>query len=258
MQNLEIDPSHNEPFQLLSLLPFDNAELMELDDFVKTHPFLSMLLDVLGWDLALPAGLGRLRRACEFWSRAEIDWGSSPSPDFRPDDIARLFLEYCTVAEILLGAKTDTAQSIAGRAAGIVGDDAMSRLTMFKEVKDLYDKRSRFVHDGDVLMAFEDLGGIRELVRTCLQYALKWVSWRAIVAEDTDVREAIDEVVQLGERIVADGTHQEDTLKCFFEWACKRFADHDAFLEHCDKLRFGGERLQLSFKWPINEVEDSA
>lgn len=106
---------------------------------------------------------GRFRRALHFWSRAEAAFGTSAY------DVADRFLQYMSAIEVAISSRSRVTQSVCQRVANICRSADVKR-----EMKDLYDARSRYVHDGLPHVRWLSLLRLRELARLVLRDLAQW------------------------------------------------------------------------------------
>jgi hypothetical protein len=162
----------------------------------------------------------RIYRALQFWSDAELRRDEMEGLHTSPWSLADLFLRYCIVLEVLLASGHGVTEAIATRAAAIHVDDPEERLSIAAKVRGLYDKRSRYVHAGEIAIQASDVREMRETVRPCLGYAVRWLGERA-------------SAISVEEPVTEDNV--EKILDMMF--------GSDDFAQHCDRLRFGGRRI---------------
>lgn len=106
---------------------------------------------------------GRFRRALHFWSRAEAAFGTSAY------DVADRFLQYMSAIEVAVSSRSRVTASVSQRVANICRNADVKR-----EMKDLYDARSRYVHDGLPHVRWLSLLRLRELARLVLRDLAQW------------------------------------------------------------------------------------
>ncbi len=109
---------------------------------------------------------GRFRRALHFWSRGEAFHRSSGGSAF---DVADRYLAYMTAIEVAISSRSRVTASVSQRVANICRNMDVKR-----EMKDLYDVRSRYVHDGLPRVKREELVRLRELARLVLRDLAQW------------------------------------------------------------------------------------
>lgn len=113
---------------------------------------------------------GRFRRALHFWCRAEGLTGSLEGSTY---DVADRFLDYLTAIEVAVGTdRKRVTQSLIQRV--VVASATLDSNATAKLVRDLYDVRSRYVHDGLPHVGRDDLKHARELARLVLRHLASW------------------------------------------------------------------------------------
>jgi hypothetical protein len=228
-----------------ALLPLDETEFRGFHELVANNPITELIIYHCLMPGSIPVGtigksgrsVERIRKALQFWSRAELLGARLTHGYLTPWRVADAYLEYSTVLEILLGSGSELSEIIASRAAGILETVAEKRVEMRRTVKNLYGLRSKFVHEGSYLIRIAELHEIREIVRRCLIHSLRWLTAGSerLLREEPNRLESFFETV----RVVLDSTESADERRAI-EALSKIFADED-FGEHCDLLRFGND-----------------
>jgi hypothetical protein len=217
-------------------LPLDDREMQALMKRFDSHPAMSAVIKSLVLQIGdLPPTLNRIRKAFRFWTKAELQREKLENICLSPWEQAELFLDYCTVAEILLGANSNVVEVLSTRAAAIVAAEPEDRIETAARVKSLYDKRSRYVHEGEALIRYQDLLDVRDITRHCLQYALQWAAVQLL-----------DSAAYLNSTVLHDESDaNEATTEDFAQILSDKAFGREEFSRHCDLLRFGGPRAQL-------------
>jgi hypothetical protein len=167
--------------------PFDAQELERIE---KAHinPLVSHVVDVLANRGLQESMTHKLQKAFHFWSKAELRRSSLADIQCSSWSLGELFLDYCMTLEILLGEKAEVVQLLSSRAASLLADDWSDRLDVFQLVKELYGKRSQYVHEGTITIQYADVSVLRNVVRQCLLYALLWTASVSAVARRLKIR----------------------------------------------------------------------
>ena len=122
------------------------------------------------------AAVERVRRALHFWAKAERVFWRLKDEAQSVWTIGDAFTAYTTALETILTRDRTTVQDLSTRAASILADTPQERLDAVKQIKDLYDLRSRYVHAGNALVRPNELRSIRSATRQCLLDLIRWVS----------------------------------------------------------------------------------
>ena len=90
-------------------------------------------------------------------------------------DLGLAFLSLMIAMEVLLNPSKDELRYRVSRNTGVLlGQDRVEGETIFKEMKDLYEKRSKLVHTGDrSLVAREDVLKLRRYAREAIKEAMR-------------------------------------------------------------------------------------
>jgi hypothetical protein len=223
------------------IVPLDASELQRAEKLLAL-PFMEAIVLGMGGPAQLPSMLQKLKKTFHFWTRAELRRAGLKAIEFTAWSLAEVFLDYCMVLEILLGEKSEVVQIVSSRAAVLLSDDPEGRMKAFGLIKDLYGKRSRYVHEGVVSVRHRDVLDIRDVVRQCLLYALKWTSFVAKIKYASDTQKHDEKLAVLrtafkrrefSPEVEQSGQEVFNTL----------FGHAHRFGRHCDALRFGAPRL---------------
>jgi hypothetical protein len=212
-----------------SIVPIDQEELSAINRQITANPFADLILRAIAFGGRLESGIGQLQKACHFWSRGELQRQSISGQHYSVWCISDAFLAYCTVAEILAGAKDNVTELMSSRLASVLADAPEKRAEIYRQIKSLYGKRSRYVHGGEAVIRYDDVLQVREVVRKSLIYAVFWFAER------------------LGRRI-AEVCQEKNDLRITFEqtiWPVIKSSDLGTFQEHCDEVRFGMPRISV-------------
>jgi hypothetical protein len=234
------------------IVPLDMKELQRAQKLLE-YPFLGVLIDSLRGQGKQVSMSQKLKKAFHFWSKAELRRAGLQLVQFTAWSLAELFLDYCMAIEILLGEKAEVVQIVSSRAAALLADDPDGRLKAFALVKSLYAKRSRYVHEGVASVRHSDVLDIRDVVRQCLLYALKWAAVVATIKfcqQAEKHQETVETITAAFDR--GRITPSEEQLGNEFFDAL--FGHADRFGRHCDGLRFGTPRLRFDTQECIERV----
>lgn len=155
--------------------PLTNEELETVRVLIFDNPVGAMCFDAL-LRAKRPALLDRFSRAFHHWRRAEAKREQVLSCCADAWTLAEVFLDYCMAAEIVAGGGGDVVQLVARRTAAMMADDAEQRYRRFREIRDLYDKRSKYVHEGKTTSIARDLMAMRDVAKVALLQMWAWMT----------------------------------------------------------------------------------
>lgn len=235
--------------------PLDSQDLERIEK-ICANPQIEVIIKLLGGRGILPSMTHKLQRAFHFWSKAELQRAALLDIHCSSWSLGELFLDYCMTLEILLGEKSEVVQILSSRAATLLADDCGDRLQAFRRVKELYAKRSQYVHEGTITIRHKDVTDVRDVVRQCLLYALQWLASVSAIqlleqhkTRKKELSEATEKFIR-GELSAADWELLDSFTKTLFDRAGE-------FSGHCDRLRFGASRIRFDKKgWLERLVEE--
>jgi hypothetical protein len=225
------------------IVPLDVKELVRVQTFLK-FPFLDNVIEFLLQGKHQPPMLRRLDKAFRFWCKAEIRRAGMGGVDLSARSLGEVFLDYCMCIEILFGDKTEVLQTLSSRAATLIADAPDERLEAFARVKELYGKRSQYVHEGSLGVRTKDVLDVRDVARQCILYDLRWTAAAAKVRLLLRSADHEDKVLQ---QIEAQREGDWDNVDLEFQdkFIEDVFGDDAGFTKHCDRLRFGATRIRF-------------
>jgi hypothetical protein len=214
--------------------------------------WLQPLISVPQGDLRKGGSVERLNFGFHFWKHAEMRLADASRYDSSPTEIADCYMSYCTVVEVITGGGAGVTEQVASRMAGVLANDPRDRRDIYLRLKRLYDKRSKFVHEGRLQIERADLAELREHVRCFLLYCIDWVS-RPLPSRDGLslmleyiglAKWKLPSDVEVASPFVRANTpvQRPPDIHSLDESPIKWFESRD-LIEHLDFLRFGESRV---------------
>lgn len=209
---------------IVGVLPASMAECVAAVREVNAIP--SVLVELGTGNIGRTGGLaGSLSTVHGVWSQAaSAHLRYLADEATAPDVAASILLDYCIVLEMLFAERSETSSSTSRRCAAALETGVRERLDCVREVRRVYDMRSRFVHGGRLALHRDDLACARELARRAVRAAYHFYG------------QALD---RLARQHGAPWTEEAPPPLAFGDAVLAFDSNEQAFRQHCDQLAFG-------------------